>query len=78
LGVSGLRTPLGVDAGNGLALLDGPDLFRRRLWIILWTGATGGALALRQPGGGCAALLAALPLLRLLALHALGLSSHRH
>jgi hypothetical protein len=57
-----LRTPLGVDAGNRLALLDSPDLFRRRLWIILRAGAAGGALALRQPGGGCAALLLAISL----------------
>jgi hypothetical protein len=67
-----LRTPLGVDAGNRLALLDGPDLFRRCLWIVLRTGATGGALALRQPGGCCATLLPAV----LLALSLLAVSRH--
>jgi hypothetical protein len=75
-----LRAPLGVDAGNRLAPLDGPDLFRRRLWIVLGTGATGGALTLRQPGGGCAALLLAVSLLAagLLAISKhLGLLHHR-
>jgi hypothetical protein len=69
-----------VNAGNRLALLDGPDLFWRRLWIILRAGATGGALALRQPGGGRAALLLAVLLLAFSLLPVsrhLGLLHHR-
>jgi hypothetical protein len=80
LGVSGLWTPLGVDAGNRLALLDGSDLFWRCLWIVPRAGATRRALPLRQPGGGCAALLLTVSLLApgLLAVSRhLGLLHHR-